>query len=231
MRPETRRREPEAQEARGLQGTGDEREERHEQHEVEVQVRRRKPRPRRGRRKVGSVDADFAALRRERRDGGALEGPDQEARRGGDRLLVGRREGEPEARARPRTRRPCAPRRGRRAGARVPAGGSAAFGRPMRSDGRGGLRPLLARRPEEEEEHAEEHDRGLPQDRVGGGEERRPVRADPEERHDAHEVQQLDRGEADDEPEERAAARARGRRGRPSRRAARPRRRCSRSRC
>src|SRR5439155_12037545 len=59
--------------------------------------------------------------------------------------------------------------------------------------------PRLPGGPEEKEQDAEEDHGGLPQNRVRGIEERRPVMADPHERDDPHEVDDLYGGEPQQE--------------------------------
>ena len=106
--PETRRREPEAAEAARLEGTAAEREERREQHEVEVQVRRGQPRPRRGRRKVGAIDEDLAARApSERVTAGLSKVRIRKPAPPRPRALVGRREDEPEGEAGREPERPA----------------------------------------------------------------------------------------------------------------------------
>ena len=211
--PERGRREPEARRT----GAARERmrregEERREQDEVEVDVGRRQARA--AARREGSPTGRRGSRRRgrERRDRRALEEPEQRARRArGDGALVGRGEHEPEgerrreSRPRARSRRPpVEPEPERRSAAqrvlvRRHARRAASAARPL----------LLARRPEQEEEHPAEHDDRLPEHGVRGGEEGRPVRADPEERDDAHEVEDLDRREAEREAEQPARPRRR----------------------
>src|SRR5437764_261008 len=69
------------------------------------------------------------------------------------------------------------------------------------ADGGGsGSGVLLAGSPEQEEEHARDHDRRLPENGVCGGKESGAVVPDPEKSHDPHEVQQLDRREPEQKP-------------------------------